>query len=545
LALALGCHGDKESLVVVALTANPATSGVTMLTLSVGGVSKTLAPTSGGLSNVPVKYGVYVSGGVAPGVVVMAQAMGACAYSGSGATTNTTAAAAGSTVNAAVELHPTNCTDAGVTGDAAATGGSAGGGSGGAGTGGGGGGAATGGAATGGAATGGAGTAGIGVAGMSTGGAVAGGRGGGGQGTGGAGAAGSTASGGVGAGGMGTGGASVNPPTLSGCIEYDHDVASQVPCVEGGNGDWAVRSVAISPDGKTVVSAGEDGRIKIWKFDGNALTAEGHTFALPRQSYVAFSPDGTLLAAGSRSTIAIWNVATWAARPNLTGVTGDIGALAFTPNGQSIISIDSDDKLYMHGLTGAPLTTLGPLAASPVSLATSPSTVTTGVFVVVGSTSGDVSTYSIGASAINPTPTATLHVVTDPFDTRIGALQFSPDGKLLAVGTADAVVHFWSFPFANMAASSGANLVLDADGSNGYESVNGVAFSSNGLYLAVATGGYNSGGAGSIWDVRARGQLGGISAGLKYYMLSVAFAPSGGAIVLGEAACGKVGLCAN
>ncbi len=550
LTLVGGCHGDKQSLVVVALTVNPPTSGLRSATITIGTISRTFSLSSAGLSSDAVKYGVYVSGAVAARTPVMVHATGACSYDGSGTTTNTATVAPGSTVNAVVELHPppSGCTDGGAPGGdggPGSTGGTTG-------AGGGAGGGASGGAAAGGAtATGGSGTAGTGTAGTTgTGGIVAGGGGASGGATGGTAAAGGggasgTSTGGVGTGGAGTGGAAVNPPTLGGCIEYDHNAANNLPCVERGLGDWGIRSVAISPDGKTVVTAGEDGRIKIWKFDGKALTEEGHAFSLARQSYVAFSPDGTLLAAGSRSTIAIWNVGAWTARPNLTGVTGDIYHLAFTPNGQSIISIDSDQKMYMHGLSGAPTATLGPLVATPKVLAVSPSTVTAGVFAVVGFTNADVSAYTVGATTINPMPTATLHVMTDPGYQSIGAVRFSPDGTLLAVGTEDAVVHFWNFPFANMAAPAGANLVLDADGSDGYQSVNGVAFSQDGHYLAVATGGYSSGGAGSIWDVGLRGQLGGLSAGLKYYTLSVAFAPSGGAIVLGEVACGKVALCAN
>ena len=73
---------------------------------------------------------------------------------------------------------------------------------------------------------------------------------------------------------------------------------------------WDVRALAFSPDGTRLASAGHDNNIKIW--DMTALkelhTLKGHQSVI---STVAFTPDGRTLLSASDDSVRFWNVATW------------------------------------------------------------------------------------------------------------------------------------------------------------------------------------------------------------------------------------------
>lgn len=104
------------------------------------------------------------------------------------------------------------------------------------------------------------------------------------------------------------------------------------------NPNWGVHaltgvtSVAISPDGRTLVSGSGD--IKIWNLaSGQLIRTLGHSGS------IAISPDGRILASG-RGDIKIWNLASGQLIRTLTGHSG--GVLAISPDGRTLVSGSSD-----------------------------------------------------------------------------------------------------------------------------------------------------------------------------------------------------------
>ncbi|MCU0542047.1 MAG: WD40 repeat domain-containing protein [Oscillatoriaceae cyanobacterium Prado104] len=127
----------------------------------------------------------------------------------------------------------------------------------------------------------------------------------------------------------------------------------------------AINAVAISPDGKTLVSGSDDKTIKLWNivtgsmfYNWNAIrTITGHLEAVKA---LAISPDGQILVSGSAdNTIKIWQLATGELLGTLEEHTKSVNAVAISPDGKIMISGSSDKSLKIWRLaTGELIKTL-------------------------------------------------------------------------------------------------------------------------------------------------------------------------------------------
>ena len=120
-----------------------------------------------------------------------------------------------------------------------------------------------------------------------------------------------------------------------------------------------VGGLSLSRDGKTLVVAGMDGKIRFVDMNTGEVqrTLAGHTNGTYR---AVFSPDEKLLASSSRDTTArIWDVSAGRELYSLNGFRCAVKAVAFSPNGQMVAAAGNDGMLKLWDVkTGKELKSL-------------------------------------------------------------------------------------------------------------------------------------------------------------------------------------------
>ncbi|HET8852878.1 MAG TPA: AAA family ATPase, partial [Ktedonobacteraceae bacterium] len=289
------------------------------------------------------------------------------------------------------------------------------------------------------------------------------------------------------------------------------DLATSIFTETFGN----VMSVAFSSDGTLLAAGTTNSETRVWRVpDGKPLLAcEGHANLVMS---VAFSPASTLLATGgSDHTIKLWDVRTGQCLSTLRGHTGWVRSVAFHPDGTLLASGSDDQTIQLWNLsTGQVFKTLHDHTGYVVSVAFSPA----GTLLASGGSDHTIKLWDVRTGQC----LSTLRGHTG----RVRSVAFHPTGTLLASGSDDQSGRLWRVE----EGENRADYLRTLQGHSG--SVWSVAFSPDGRMLA--SGSYDQ--VIKLWEVEQGGSGRCLNTlqGYRDDVWSVAFSPDGRILASGS-----------
>lgn len=123
-----------------------------------------------------------------------------------------------------------------------------------------------------------------------------------------------------------------------------------VRTLNGVHSKKSVKSLAVSPDGSIFASGGDDNNLILWdlKTGRRILTISAHKAAV---NAIAFSSDGNTLATGSEDkTVRLWNAKTGSRLRTLAGHAGGVNAIALSRDGKTLASGSEDKTVRLWNL---------------------------------------------------------------------------------------------------------------------------------------------------------------------------------------------------
>ena len=215
-----------------------------------------------------------------------------------------------------------------------------------------------------------------------------------------------------------------------------------------------VSALAFSPNGQTLAVATNDpaGTVQLWDIARHQVIGTIHTYQIPDVQAMAFTPRGSLLATAGYSdpVIRLWNPANQTPAGTLPGNSGYEGvpnaipgawSIAFSPDGTELAAADSDSmiRLWRMPASGAsPRLLSAPAAATGSNAAPVRGVVFSGngAYLAAGYGNGDVVVWRAGCLSCAP---QVLHSDNEA----ITSIGFTAYERSLVTASQDGYVRLW------------------------------------------------------------------------------------------------------
>ncbi|WP_055076893.1 serine/threonine-protein kinase [Pseudanabaena sp. 'Roaring Creek'] len=247
----------------------------------------------------------------------------------------------------------------------------------------------------------------------------------------------------------------------------------------------AVQSVAVSPDGKTIASASDDGTVKLWELEGDNTSPIKEI--KDRGGWVravVFVSDSQIITAGQDKNIKIIDIASGKILKTLSGHTNLINSLAIAPASDLLASGSYDNEINLWQIsTGKLWRSLKGHTDKIWGLAIS----TDGKFVISASRDKTLIIWDVKTGEALHTLKGALAGVT--------CVLITPNGKQVISGGGDRVIRVWDM-------ASGKQLYT----LNGHEdAIGAIAITSDGKYLL--SGGKDNPNSIRLWNLQTKSQI--------------------------------------